>query len=165
MEKILVVSDTHGSTYVLKALLEAPPEGLCAVFHLGDGSEESRRLMEKYPMYAYIGVKGNCDTGDTVSRDTVMTERGGVRFMLTHGHMYGVKASLMNAVVKAMEGGADVLLYGHTHIADDETFETSFGCVRAVNPGSARSAEYAVVTVDNGNVSVELMRYFANTRE
>ncbi len=164
MEKILVVSDSHGSTYVLKALLESPPEGLSAVFHLGDGADEVRRLMEKYPMYAFIGVKGNCDRGNVPERDTIVTERGGVRFMLTHGHLYGVKSSLMSAVVKAMECNADVLLYGHTHIADDELFETSFGRVRAVNPGSARSAEYAIVTVDNGNVSVNLMRYSSESQ-
>lgn len=164
MEKILVISDSHGSTYVLKALLECPPDGLSAVFHLGDGSEETRRLMEKYPMYAYIGVKGNCDVGDTVSRDTVFTERCGVRFMLTHGHVYGVKSTLMNAVIKALENGADMLLYGHTHIASDEVFETSFGKVRALNPGSARSAEYAVITVENGSASAELMRYSADAQ-
>ncbi len=158
-EKILVFSDSHGSTLVMKALLEDPPEGLSAVFHLGDGSDEASRLMEKYPMYAYIGVRGNCDFSDRSRRETVFTERGGVTFMLTHGHVYGVKSSLMNAVMKAVEGSADVLLYGHTHIAADEKFSGSFGTVRAVNPGSVRSAEYAVITVKDGTASVELKRY------
>ena len=159
MEKILVFSDSHGSTLVMKALLESPPDGLTAVFHLGDGSEETCRLMERYPMYAYIGVRGNCDHSDTERRETVFTERGGVLFMLTHGHPYGVKSSMMNAVMKAVEGGADVLLYGHTHIAADETFSGSFGSLRAVNPGSVRMAEYAIVTVDEGDVTVELKQY------
>lgn len=158
-EKILVFSDSHGSTLVMKALLENPPEGLTAVFHLGDGYDESQRLMEKYPMYAYIGVKGNCDMPGEGRRETVFTERGGVRFMLTHGHVYGVKSTLVNAVMKAVEGSADVLLYGHTHIADDESFEGSFGSVRAVNPGSARMAEYAEITITNGEISVELKRF------
>lgn len=160
-EKILVFSDSHGSTLVMKALLENPPEGLCAVFHLGDGSEEARRLMEKYPMYAFIGVKGNCDRGDRHSRETVFTERCGVRFMLTHGHAYGVKSSLVNAVMKAVEGSADILLYGHTHIADDESFNCSLGTVRAVNPGSVRMAEYAVISIEDGTATVDLRRYSA----
>jgi len=158
-EKILVFSDSHGSTFVMKALLDDPPDGLTAVFHLGDGFDEAYRLMEKYPMYAYIGIKGNCDAPGDGRHETVFTERGGVRFMLTHGHVYGVKSTLMSAVMKAVEGNADVLLYGHTHVADDESFEGSFGKIRAVNPGSVRMAEYAEITIDDGLVSVELKRY------
>lgn len=160
-EKILVFSDSHGSTLLMKTLLESPPEGLCAVFHLGDGAEEARRLMDKYPMYAFIGVKGNCDAPFSGSRETVFTERGGVKFMLTHGHEYGVKSSMMRAVMKAVEGNAEVLLYGHTHVADNESFCGSFGEVRAVNPGSARMMEYALITVEDGTVSAELKRYSA----
>ena len=158
-EKILVFSDSHGSTLLMKTLLENPPEGLGAVFHLGDGADEARRIMEKYPMYAFLGVKGNCDGATVTAKETIFTERGGVRFMLTHGHEYGVKSSLVRAVMKAVEGNAQVLLYGHTHIADDESFGGSFGEVRAVNPGSARMMEYALITVCDGEAHVELKRF------
>jgi len=91
--------------------------------------------------------------------ESIITERGGIRFMLTHGHKYGVKSSLGYAAMTARNQGAKVLLYGHTHIADDSVIESADGAVRAVNPGSVRMCEYAVITVDNGEVTVELMRY------
>lgn len=157
-EKILVFSDSHGSTLVMKALLEEPPEGLSAVFHLGDGAADAERVMRSYPMYAFLGVRGNCDPL-TGKHESIITERGGVRFMLTHGHKYAVKSSLGYAAMTAGMQGATVLLYGHTHIADDRVIETSDSTVRAVNPGSVRMGEYAVVTVDDGVVEVELKRY------
>ncbi len=143
----------------MERLLASPPEGLTAVFHLGDGSEETESLMQKYPIYAYIGVRGNCDFFDRDRAETVYTERGGVRFMLTHGHPYGVKSSLDNAAITAAAEGAQVLLYGHTHIADDRAVKTAVGDVRAVNPGSVRMAEYALLTVSDGQVTVELKKY------
>lgn len=159
MKKILVFSDSHGSTEVMRALLSSPPEGLAAVFHLGDGAAEAEALMRHYPMYAFIGVRGNCDGLDTGRAETVYTERGGVRFMLTHGHCYGVKSSLGAAAAVAASNGAEVLLYGHTHIQAEELIETSDGAVYAINSGSVRCGSYALLCVDNGAVSAELMRY------
>lgn len=158
-EKILVFSDSHGSTFVMDEVLKSPPRGLTAVFHLGDGSEEGERLMQKHPEYAYVGVRGNCDILDVRRKETVYTTRGGVRFMLTHGHAYGVKSSLDGAAITAAAEDASVLLYGHTHIADDRVVRTAVGDVRAVNPGSVRMAEYAVITVDDGEITVELKRH------
>ena len=159
MERILVFSDSHGSIFVMEKLMISPPEGLAAVFHLGDGSEESELLMQKYPQYAYIGVKGNCDFYDRRHRETVFTERSGVKFMLTHGHAYGVKSSLDMAAINAAAEDASVVLYGHTHTQDDRIIKTAIGNVRTVNPGSARMAEYAIITVDDGEVTVELKKY------
>ena len=159
MEKILVFSDSHGSTFIMEKLLESPPAGLTAVFHLGDGSEESESLMQKYPQYAYIGIKGNCDFYDRDHRETVYTERGELKLMLTHGHLYGVKSSLDNVAITAAAEDVNIVLYGHTHRADDRIVKTAIGNVRVVNPGSARMAEYAIVTIDDGEVTVVLKKY------
>lgn len=157
-------SDSHGSAHVMQKLLLDPPAGLTAVFHLGDGSEEAKRLLDKYPMYAYIGIRGNCDFGDKSHKETVYTERGGVKFMLTHGHAYGVKSSADTACIAAAAEGAQVLLYGHTHIQDDRVIKTAVGDVRAINPGSARSAEYALITVADGKIKAELLRYDSSNK-
>lgn len=64
-----------------------------------------------------------------------------------------VKGSLVAAASYAASKGADVLLYGHTHIKDDRTVETASGSVRMINPGSAgRGSEpsYALLTLMNG---------------
>ena len=159
LEKILVFSESHGSGYIMEKLLEDPPEGLTAVFFLGDGAEGSEGIMRKYPQYAYLGVKGNCDIYCRCRKETIITIRGGVCFMLTHGHEYGVKSSLDMAAITAAAEGATILLYGHTHIQNDRVIRTSIGEVRAVNPGSARNAEYAIITVNDGEVKIELKRY------
>ena len=36
--------------------------------------------------------------------------------MMMHGHRYGVKSSLSAAAAHAAKEGADVLLFGHTHV-------------------------------------------------
>ena len=159
MERILVFSDTHGSTFIMEKLLESPPSGLTTVFHLGDGSDEAEYLMQKYPQYAYIGIKGNCDFFDRQHRETAFIHLGGVKFMLTHGHVYGVKSSLDTAAVNGAAEDATLLLYGHTHLQDDRIIKTAVGNVRAVNPGTARMAEYAIVTIDGERITVELKKY------
>lgn len=159
MERILVFSDTHGSTFVMEKLLESPPGGLTTVFHLGDGSEEAEYLMQKYPRYAYIGVKGNCDFFDRQHKETAFIHLGSVKIMLTHGHVYGVKSSLDTAAINAAAEDAALLLYGHTHLQDDRVVKTAVGNVRAVNPGTARMAEYAIITVDGERLTVELKKY------
>lgn len=162
MEKILVFSDSHGSSAVMRAVLSRPPEGLTAVFHLGDGVEEAEVVMRRYPMYAFIGVRGNCDGFVENKAETVYTERGGVRFMLTHGHRYGVKSSLDAAAAIAASNGVGVLLYGHTHVQSEEKIELSDSTVYAINPGSVRCGNYALLCTDNGVISVKLMKYGSN---
>ena len=81
-------------------------------------------------------------------------EEQSVKFLALHGHRpVNVKGSLVAAASYAASKGADVLLYGHTHIKDDRTVETASGSVRMINPGSAgRGSEpsYALLTLMNG---------------
>lgn len=156
-DKILVFSDTHGSSFTMKAVLKDPPEGVTAVFHLGDGADEAERVMRQYPMYAFLAVKGNNDPFSRLP-DIRAVERGGVRYFMTHGHKFSVKSTLALAAGKAAENGADVLLYGHTHIQWDTVVETAAGSVRAVNPGAGKDNYYAIITVDSdAGITVELM--------
>ena len=168
-DRILVISDAHGSTSVVEALLGLPQMGLCAVFHLGDGDRSVRRLMGRHPELAFIGVPGNCDSASDFPPDAdgkavippldVFTEYGGVRMMLTHGHKHNVKLFLTAAANAASEGGADILLFGHTHKQTDRTVSTPQGDVRAVNPGSVRDGRYAVLTLSDGHAEFELLTF------
>ena len=45
-----------------------------------------------------------------------MEDFGATRFFLTHGHRYGVKYSTEALAAAAGAAGADVALYGHTHV-------------------------------------------------
>ena len=138
--KILVFSDSHNNpTRMDEAIKAQMKHGLDYVFFLGDGITDFDRVRAKYPGPEYHGVLGNCDTYSY--RDEGVWEQSvdvdGRKFLLMHGHRYGVKTSIQPAVDHAIARGADVLLYGHTHEKCDLTLDGSNGgSVRVINPGS-----------------------------
>ena len=71
----------------------------------------------------------------------------------THGHMYGVKYDLDTLAEAAAARGAEVALFGHTHIP----LEEQHGTVLLFNPGSCGRCytgpdTYGVLTLANGRV-------------
>lgn len=115
---ILVASDTHGRYERLaEAIRRARPDVL---LFLGDGLRDLR--IPETEGLEVRAVCGNCDwyTGNPVP-EARLEVIGGVRIFLTHGHRYGVKWGLEKAVAAALQNGADVLLYGHTHIPFEKT--------------------------------------------
>ena len=45
------------------------------------------------------------------------------KLFVTHGHAYGVKSGLGRLAERAKTLGADVVLYGHTHIPEQREIE------------------------------------------
>ena len=78
------------------------------------------------------GVPGNCDWGSCDQPERLL-EIGGVRIFALHGHTRNVKRSPMAAMYAAKEYGAQVLLFGHTHVplVDND------GSLLTLNPGAA----------------------------
>lgn len=108
---ILVVSDTHGRTDRLEAVLERTRADM--VFFLGDGLRDLHAIPTQLTVRA---VRGNCDFFGRENTPEVRVETvGAYRFFLTHGHRYEVKRGITVAVQAAALADADVLLYGHTH--------------------------------------------------
>jgi putative phosphoesterase len=108
-------------------------------------------------------VCGNCDFfGISDLPDRRVEEIGGYRFFLTHGHRYGVKYSLEAAMLAAADAGADVLLYGHTHIPYEKTLAAGsrIGDITLAKPllvlcpGSLGDADasFATLTVQRGGI-------------
>ena len=84
----------------------------------------------------------------------------GHRIFLAHGHRYGVHGGTWRIVEAAKELGADIAVYGHTHVPDYGKEEG----VLVINPGSIAKPRqqgwrktYAVMTIDDrdGTVDVE----------
>jgi hypothetical protein len=157
--KILVVSDTHGATDKLKALLDKVSGQISAVIHAGDYETDTEEIKRLYPSLPVYGVCGNCDTG-RVEPPTRLVELAGKRIFITHGHRYEVNFSLMRLAYTAMENNADIAVFGHTHIP----VLTKDGDLYIVNPGSlsrprGRSkAGYAVIDIaDSGEVDIRLV--------
>ncbi len=153
--KICVFSDSHGSAgNMLRAIEEHSPD---MILHLGDGERDTEKIRSRFPQIPLKGVKGNCDLYSFLS-ETELLEIRGVRFMLTHGHLYGVKNGLSRLVAAAKDAGADVVLYGHTHTA----FYDMDGPLHILNPGSCmtHSGSFAIVDLTaGGSVSCRILGF------
>ena len=90
--KILVLSDSHLNLSALISIFEAEKPDV--VFGAGDHSKDLEELSYvKEEAYYYI-VRGNCDYFDKNQDDILKFDLKGYKFMLTHGHLYGVKRDL-----------------------------------------------------------------------
>ncbi len=121
--KLLVLSDSHGRVDRLRAVTERHRDADGLLF-LGDGLRDLDRLSELPPNLTPIAVRGNCDGFSVFASDGhVPTERmvGFDRFLIfmLHGHTGGVKHGIETAAEAAAGRGADLLLYGHTHVAHE----------------------------------------------
>lgn len=129
--KILVVSDTHGAIDHVVAFVKAHRKEIDVIWHLGDHHKDAVKIADKTGLQVH-GVKGNCDFNAHAPED-LMLEVNGFRILLTHGHGYGVKHSLLKLSLKAQEEQLDMVCFGHTHVAV-QTFEHD---IMLFNPGSA----------------------------
>lgn len=144
--KIIVVSDTHGSYRNLKQVMLLNRDADIVV-HCGDSRDEVDEIKIEFPDKVYYTVKGNCDWEPLPMVEEFTAE--GVRFMACHGHAYHVKYGLGELEREARERGADVVLFGHTHIAHDEYIDG----LRLFNPGSCGYGKsFGVIEVKNGQV-------------
>ena len=146
--KIIVVSDTHGSGASLNRVMELNRDA-DAVVHCGDSRGEMAEIRQKYPDKQYYEVRGNCDFDSNLPLSLTFT-LDGFTYMVTHGHAYSVKFGLGQLYYAAQQEGADVVFYGHTHIARDDVYEG----IRLINPGSCAGwgASFAVVETKDGQM-------------
>ena len=127
-----------------------------ACFFLGDGERDIARVIEEYPDLPVYAVSGNCDFRTDLS-SSLFCEIGGVRIFATHGHLSRVKYDydLETLTSQAVEAGADIALFGHTH---SQQLCESRG-VTLLNPGSIGRGyypSYAVLTIENGRYMTDL---------
>ena len=146
--KIIVVSDTHGSYRNFKKVMHLH-RNADIVVHCGDSRDEAERIRDEYPGVTFYNVKGNCDFYKEGLLGAAVFTVEGVNFWATHGHMYNVKYGLFDLDAAARRNGADVVLYGHTHIAVDVVREG----IRFFNPGSlGYGKSFGVIEVKDGTV-------------
>jgi len=136
--KVLVLSDSHSSLrFMRKCVEKVKPD---AVVHLGDHYDDGEELAESYPQIPIHQVAGNCDRYRCPihAREMLCYALGGVMVYMTHGHRERVKSGIGYLTAEARRYGAQVALYGHTHVPDCHREEDGLW---VLNPGSAgRSA-------------------------
>ena len=137
--RILVISDTHGTLTFVQRALEARG-GITHIIHLGDGMRDMEKLMEQYPDISFFGVRGNNDL-TKIYPEQMYIELAGHKIFATHGHLYGVRTSVTKLYEKAHLLGADLVLFGHTHLKCDKILDG----IRFLNP----SAFGAILITEN----------------
>lgn len=149
--KILVISDTHNMIQNAVGLItKLDPD---YVLHLGDMCEDCHRLENMFPRKLIVSVKGNNDYFDKSYPLERCFELGGKRIFMCHGHKYNVKSSIMSLVYRAKEQGADIVLYGHTHLPHKEDYNGML----IINPGTVGT--YAVIEITETSIEAKIERY------
>ena len=126
MTKLLVLSDSHGGRAAIERVLMKESKSIDALIFLGDGLRDLELALTLYPKLRAYSVAGNCDYGALEPTD-------------------GLAASAR---------GAEVALFGHTHIPHAETRSKVF----LFNPGSCGRCytgpdTYGILTLDEGKVT------------
>ncbi len=160
--KALILSDIHGASENAREVIDRHPEAEY-VFFLGDGEREFSRLSDFYPMKGFIGVRGNCDlfffgSGDRLP-ETRVFDLCGVKLFMTHGHLTGTDESVL--AYTAYKNGAQIALYGHTHIPSIWECKMGVGDVTVFNPGSIGNPRggsdygYGILEIKNGKYTLK----------
>ena len=162
----LILSDSHGrSDRIDEAVRRVRPDG---ILFAGDGLRDLANAEPPCPLWA---VAGNCDwltsplvlNGSLVEpEDEELVTVESVRILLMHGHRYGVKGGLGQAIARAVQREADALVFGHTHIPvelhlrpdDDRADFSVIKPLTVFNPGSLgdRNASFGTLTVRDGQL-------------
>ena len=146
--RILVFSDTHG--YIepcIKTINNII--GVDMIIHAGDYDSDARKLEKNFTQIPIKYVRGNCDFSNSPSQMVIEAE--GKKIFLTHGHLHNVKnESNYNTIKeKGIEIGADVVVFGHTHIPYCE----NTGKILLLNPGSAKMTQtFGVIEIENDKI-------------
>ena len=152
--RILVVSDTHRDAYALRqAILNQPSAEV--VIHLGDGAEEAQELKDSFPDKMFLMVRGNCDWGSVLPAEGDVTFAG-KHIFYTHGYTYNVKYGLYTATAAARDRGADILLFGHTHVAMTDYEDGLY----LMNPGSLHGSRgtYGILDLTDAGVATNILK-------
>ncbi|MGN0739454.1 MAG: YfcE family phosphodiesterase [Treponema sp.] len=156
---ILALSDSHGKSETLKIILEEFAPQCDMIAFCGDGASDlilnlelarkNKKFGKNFPAVTAI-VQGNGDDNlfpvnfsqslmpkkkdesELFIPKIISAKVAGKNLLLTHGNSFGVYYGISNLEQYANQENSDLVLFGHTHIADrTDTATTTF-----INPGS-----------------------------
>ncbi len=136
------------------------------VFFLGDGIADLEELWGSFPNIKFFAVRGNCDSsfiamGAPVPKTAECVLMGKL-IVYNHGDLTGVKYGIAGTVRLAVETGADIVLFGHTHspvaayIPTEAAAAEGFEAQKPfyiMNPGAIGmngSPTYGIITLTEG---------------
>lgn len=153
MKKIIIFSDTHGYTDECIRIIEQAGK-VDGIIHAGDCTSDAEDLSYIYPDIPLYYVAGNNDFF-TRAPEHITVIIDGIKIYITHGHKQRVKyeSSYNTLRNEAKKTGADLAVFGHTHIP----YTSYDNGIILVNPGSTRfSHTYAEAKIENGKIHVAI---------
>ena len=155
---ILVFSDSHSSLRFMRMCIEAVRPDV--MIHLGDYFDDGEAMKEEYPGIRLYQVPGNCDRYRCPpDQPEICIDRiGGVDVYLTHGHKHRGKRGLGGLRSSARTANVDIVMYGHTHVADCHREEDGLW---VLNPGSCgySGGSAGIIEIQDGKIrEVRLLR-------
>ncbi len=134
--KILVFSDSHGNCVNMQKAVDMHPDARY-ILHLGDGINDLDML--KTGNIKTYTVNGNFEDGFFSAKKGLpfqCVEIEGKKIFMCHGHRQKVGFGLQNLYYTALENGADIALYGHTHVKYNKYTPLEEKGLHIFNPGS-----------------------------
>lgn len=130
--KIALLSDTHirkGGTLPRNVWDEIAQSDM--IIHAGDLVSESL-LDDLAVLVSVVVVKGNCDWTVNSLPDKIITQFGGLRVGITHGHLGKGSTTPERAYNLFRDDGVDIVVFGHSHAP----YNKYHNGVLLFNPGS-----------------------------
>ena len=148
--RILVTSDSHRNTPALKRAVESAKPFDAFIF-LGDGEDDYGEVTMSLAGISTYAVRGNNDYNSMLTQ-TAAVEIGGIRFLLTHGHRYGLWNGFDTLAASARLNNCTVALFGHTHCRhfSEENGICLFNPGSVALPRDGRPPSYGIITAEDG---------------
>lgn len=157
--RFLLLSDTHGDFSVAQRLTLAQPAAEIVLF-AGDGCREIEDVACLHPEKMFYLVRGNMDWNSEQPALRLET-LAGVRILMLHGNGREVGHGSPSLRRLAKEYDAQIVVYGHTHVADVD-YEDG---VYYLNPGSARRPRddtrpsYMILDIRENGILPSIVRF------
>ena len=126
---IAVISDSHGNKDSINKIKKKISNADVLLF-LGDGENDLAEITNDFTGEVFA-VRGNCDITGKYPEEQIL-EIQGKKIFICHGHRYNVKYGYNSIYYRGKEIGADIVLFGHSHIPIIEEYNG----IILMNPGS-----------------------------
>lgn len=142
-----MVSDSHRAMRYLYKIVEKHMDTADLFVFLGDMDDDFDKVLMLYPDIKYERVAGNNDFSSVYPYEKLL-ELNGKKVFICHGHTKHVKFGYEEIVSFSKNIGADLCLFGHTHIAVNSYDDGLY----ILNPGAVCSGEYAMVDIEKSGI-------------
>lgn len=153
MRDVLILSDSHDQPHRVDDVIEYRQSLLkngevLQVIYLGDGLARVFKCRQYHNVIMHA-VRGNCDydaiyspMGEQMPFSNLIRV-GGYKVFITHGHLFSVKNGRDELCREASKLGADIVMFGHTHVP----------LLEYIKKGSVRGADRDLTLFNPGALS------------